>query len=192
MAICHMQAKVVSQGTGRSAMEKRYVLSDRCEPTRQIATLTEGIGELHSEKENLLLAPGSADDAGVKAVQSEITAMAASLHKLDEQKEKYSVKPDKTLQQYKQLQSQAESEDLQKIRTDAAMAASARLQQSNGKHCNAQLARESQQDAAAWPGESTQPASIRSFLQHAEKKTHSAPSIIRYTRPIMGKAFVPL
>ena len=101
--------------------------------------------------------------------------MEASLHKLDEQKEQYSAELDETLQQYKQLQSQAEAEDQQKIRTDAAAAASARLQQAYGKHYNAQLARESQQDVAAWLGESTQPASIREFLQRAEQKTHSAP-----------------
>ena len=141
--------------------------------SRQSTTLTEEIEELRSEKENLLLDLGCADDAGVKAVQSEITAMEAGLHKLDEQKERYSVELDETLQQYKQLQSQAEAEDQQKIRTDAAAAATARLQQAYGKHHNAQLARESQQDVAAWLGESTQPASIREFLQRAEKKTHS-------------------
>jgi len=97
------------------------------------------------------------------------------LHKLDEQKEKYSVELDETLQQYKQLQSQVEAEDQQKIRTDAAAAAAARLQQAYEKHYNVQLARESQQDVAAWLGESTQPASIREFLHGAEKKTHSAP-----------------
>jgi len=143
--------------------------------SRQITTLTEEIEELRSEKENLLLDLGCADDAGVKAVQSEVTAMEASLHKLDEQKEKYSVELDETLQQYKQLQSQAEAEDPQTIRTDAAAAAAARLQQAYGKHYNAQLARESQQDVAAWLGESTQPASIREFLHRAEQKTHSAP-----------------
>ena len=97
------------------------------------------------------------------------------MHKLDEQKEQYSSELDETLQQYKQMQSQAEAEDQQMIRNDAASAASARLQQAYGKHYNAQLARESQQDVAAWLGESTQPASIREFLQRAEQKTHSAP-----------------
>ena len=71
--------------------------------SRQITTLTEEIEELRFEKENLLLDLGCADDAGVKAVQSEITAMAASLHKLDEQKEKYSTELDETLQQYGKL-----------------------------------------------------------------------------------------
>ena len=97
--------------------------------SQQITTLTEELEELRSEKESLLLDLGCADDAGVKAVQSEITSMEASLHKLDEQKEQYSVELDETLQQYKQLQSQAEAEEQQKIRTDADAAASARLQQ---------------------------------------------------------------
>ena len=114
-------------------------------------------------------------------MQSEVTAMEASLHKLDEQKEKYSVELDEILQQYKHLQSLAEAEDQQKIRTDAAAAATARLQQSYGKHYNAQLARESQQDVAAWLGESTQPTSIREFLHRAEKKTHSTSTHHRYT-----------
>ena len=96
------------------------------------------------------------------------------MHKLDEQKEQYSAELDETLQQYKQLQSQAEAEDQQKIRMDAASAASARLQQVYGKLYNAQMARESQQDVTTWLGESTQPASIREFLHRAEKKTHSA------------------
>ena len=98
------------------------------------------------------------------------------MHKLDEQKEKYSAELDETLQQYKRLQSRAEAEDQQKIRTDATAAASARLLQAYGKHNNAQLARESQQDVAAWLGESTQPASIREFLHRAEKETHSTPN----------------
>ena len=97
------------------------------------------------------------------------------MHKLDEQKDQDSAEPDETLQQYKQLQSQAEAEDQQKIRTDAAAAASARLQQVYGKLYNAQMARESQQDVTTWLGESTRPASIREFLHRAEKKTHSAP-----------------
>ena len=154
--------------TSRLNLVKQHDLS------RQIATVTEELEELRSEKENLLITLGCVDDAGIKAVQEEVAAMGASLHRLDEQKEQYSAELDETLQQYKQLQSPAEAEDQQKIRTDAAAAASARLQQAYGKLYNAQLARESQQDVASWLGESTHPASIREFLHRAEKKTHSA------------------
>ena len=142
--------------------------------SRQIATLTEELEELRSEKENLLLNLDCLDDAGVKAVQSEFTALEASLHKLDEQEEKYSGELEDAVQQYKQLQDQTEGADMQKVRADASEAATARLQQTYGKHYNAQLLRESQQDIATWLGEAAQPASVREFLSHAEKETRSA------------------
>lgn len=148
--------------------------------SRQITTLTEEIEELLSEKENLLLDLGCADDAGVKAVQSEITAMEASLHKLDEQKEHYSVELDETLQQYKQLQSQAEAGS-DEIQRNASTTASTRLQQVYGKRFDAQLLRDSQKDVAARLDESTQPVSIREFLHRAEQKPHSAPRYYKDT-----------
>lgn len=148
--------------------------------SRQITTLTEEIEELLSEKKNLLLDLGCADDAGVKAVQSEITAMEASLHKLDEQKEQYSVELDETLQQYKQLQSQAEAGS-DEIQRNASTTASTRLQQVYGKRFDAQLLRDSQKDVAARLDESTQPVSIREFLHRAEQKPHSAPRYYKDT-----------
>ncbi|MBQ8617110.1 MAG: MobA/MobL family protein [Clostridia bacterium] len=133
--------------------------------SRQITTLTEEIEELRSEKENLLLDLGCADGAGVKAVQSEITAMEASLHKLDEQKERYSAELDETLQQYKQLRDQAEGADMQQVHADASEAAAGRLQQAYGKHYNAQLLRESQQELSAMLGKSVEHPSIREKLR---------------------------
>ena len=134
--------------------------------SRQITTLTEEIEELRSEKENLLLDLGCADDAGVKAVQSEVTAMEANIRKLDEQKERYSVDLDETLQQYKQLQDQAEGADMQQVHADASEAAAGRLQQAYGKHYNAQLLRESQQALSTMLGKSVERPSIREKLQH--------------------------
>ena len=107
--------------------------------SRQITTLAEEIEELRSEKENLLLDLGCANDTGVKAVQSEITVMEASLHKLDEQKERYSDELDEVLQQYKQLKAQATEVDSDDIQRNAIIAASERLQQTYGKRFDAQL-----------------------------------------------------
>ena len=132
--------------------------------SRQITTLTEEIEELRSEKENLLLDLGCADDAGVKAVQSEITAMAASLHKLDEQKERYSVELDEALQQYKQLIAQATEADSDDIQRNAITAASKRLQQTYGKRFDAQLFRENQQQTAHLLGEDERKQSLRAQL----------------------------
>ena len=132
--------------------------------SRQITTLTEEIEELRSEKENLLLDLACADDAGVKVVQSEITAMEASLHKLDEQKERYSVELDEALQQYKQLKAQATEADSDDIQRNAITAASKRLQQTYGKRFDAQLFRENQQQTAHLLGEDERKQSLRAQL----------------------------
>ena len=131
--------------------------------SRQITTLTEEIEELLSEKENLLLDLGCADDAGVKAVQSEVTAMEASLHKLDEQKEKYSAELDETLQQYKHLQRQANA-DSDEIQRNAVTAASPRLQQAYGKRFDAQLLRDNQKEISQLTDPCEAGSSIREQL----------------------------
>ena len=132
--------------------------------SRQSTTLTEEIEELRSEKENLLLDLGCADDAGVEAMQNEITAMEASLHKLDEQKERYSVELDEILQKYKQLKAQATEADSDDIQRNAIIAASERLQQTYGNRFDAQLFRESQQQTAHLLGEEERKQSLRAQL----------------------------
>ncbi|MBE5811584.1 MAG: hypothetical protein E7318_11715 [Clostridiales bacterium] len=67
------------------------------------------------------------------------------MHKLDEQKDQYSAELDETLQQYKQLQSQANA-DSDEIQRNAVTAASSRLQQVYGKRFDAQLLRDSQKE----------------------------------------------
>ena len=132
--------------------------------SRQSTTLTEEIEELRSEKENLLLDLGCADDAGVKAVQSEITAMEASLHKLDEQKEQYSAELDEALQQYKQLKAQATEADSDDIQRNAITAASSRLQQAYGKRFDAQLLRDNQKEISQLTDPCEAGSSIREQL----------------------------
>ena len=61
----------IHEGVAARAMEKKGIISDHCELNRQIKSDNALLREL-----------GCADDAGVKAVQIEITAMGASLHKL--------------------------------------------------------------------------------------------------------------
>ena len=137
--------------------------------SRQITTLTEELEELRSERENLLLDLGCADDAGVKAMQNEITAMEASLHKLDEQKEIHSAELDEALQQYKHQQDQTKGVVMQKVRADANEAATNRLQNIY-KSFDTQLLHESKQQVSDILGESAQPTSIREFLRHTMQK----------------------
>lgn len=135
---------------------------------RQIATVTEELEELRSEKENLLITLACADDAGVKAVQEEVTAMEVSLHRLDEQEEKYTGELDAALRQYKELQTQADVDESALSKQEAYASAAARLQELYGDRYRPQLLRDSQKDVAKLLGESDAPQSIRAWLQQHE------------------------
>ncbi|MBQ3156432.1 MAG: hypothetical protein IJB81_05835 [Clostridia bacterium] len=114
------------------------------------------------------------------------------MHKLDEQKEKYSTELDETLQQNKQLQSQAEAEDQQKIRNDAAAAASARLQQTYGKHYNAQLAREASRMLLHGSANRHNLHPFGSYSSVLKRKRILPPHIRKIHPNDNGKLFVPL
>ena len=79
----------------------------RQELTRQIATLSEDIEELRSEKAMLLHFLECADDAAMGDVKKDIAAMEAAVKKLDEQEIKYSAELESALQQYRELEAQA-------------------------------------------------------------------------------------
>ncbi len=153
--------------------------------SRQITTLTEEIEELRTEKENLLLNLDCLDDAGVKAIQSEITAMEASLHRLDEQEERYSGELEDSLQQYKLLCQRVEPVDLPESKDKAYVAASSRLQEVYGKHYDAKLLQESRHEVMRLLKKDDTPRSIREQLHrpHGEQtKEQKAGRIIHDAR----------
>ena len=153
--------------------------------SRQITTLTEEIEELRSEKENLLLNLDCMDDAGVKAVQSEVAAMEASLRRLDEQEEKYSGELEDALQQYKSLRKRTELVDLSESRDQAYVAASSHLQEAYGKQFDAKLLQESRHEVMRLLKEDDTPRSIREQLRrpHGEQtKEQKAGRIIHDAR----------
>ena len=156
--------------TSRLNLFKQHDLS------QQIATVTEELEELRSEKEDLLLSLGCADDADIKAVQEEITAMEASLHRLDEQEEKYSGELGAALRQYKELQAQADADETAISKQEASVSAAERLQELYGDRYRPQLLRDSQKDVAKLLGESDEPQSIRELLRRTEQKNHAVPS----------------
>ena len=134
--------------------------------SKQITTLTEEIEELHSERENLLLNLDCLDDAGVKVVQSEITAMEASLRRLDEQEEKYSSELEDAIQQYKSIRQHVEQVDLNERNDRAYAAAANRLQKTYGNHFNAKLLQESRHEVMRLLKEDDTPRSVREQLRH--------------------------
>ena len=82
-------------------------LAKRQDLAKQIATLSEDIEELRSEKTMLLHSLDCTDDAAMGDVKKDIAAMEAALKKLDEQESKYAAELESALQQYRELEAQA-------------------------------------------------------------------------------------
>lgn len=82
---------------------------------KQIATLSEDIEELRSEKAMLLRSLDCADDAAMGDVKKDIAAMEAVLKKLDEQESKYAAELESTLQQYWELEAQTAEFDAEEL-----------------------------------------------------------------------------
>ena len=93
-------------------------LARRQDLAKQIATLSEDIEELRSEKAMLLHSMDCAGDAAMGDVKKDIATMEAALKKLDEQESKYATELESALQQYRELQAQAAEFDAEQL-TDA-------------------------------------------------------------------------
>ena len=93
-------------------------LAKRQDLAKQIATLSEDIEELRTEKAMLLHSLDCADDAAMRDVKKDIAAMETALKKLDEQEDKYSAELESALQQYRELEAQAKEFDAEEL-TDA-------------------------------------------------------------------------
>ncbi len=90
-------------------------LARRQDLAKQIATLSEDIEELRSEKAMLLHSMDCAGDAAMGDVKKDIATMEAALKKLDEQESKYSAELESALQQYRELQAQAAEFDAEEL-----------------------------------------------------------------------------
>lgn len=90
-------------------------LAKRQDLAKQIATLSEDIEELRSEKAMLLHSLDCTDDAAMGDAKKDIAAMEAALKKLNEQESKYSVELESALQQYLELEAQAVDYDSEEL-----------------------------------------------------------------------------
>lgn len=90
-------------------------IAKRQELAKQIATLSEDIEELRSEKAMLLRSLDCADDAAMGDVKKDIAAMEAALKKPDEQERKYAAELESALQQYRKLKAQAAEFDAEEL-----------------------------------------------------------------------------
>ena len=147
------------------------------ELARKIASLTEDIAELKSEKALLLNQFNCADNHGMIEVKQHIASMESSLEKLSQQEGKYTAELDAALKQYSELQQQAADMDSteleaarQAIRPGKESEMVQRLQTTYQKRFDFRLLTKSQKDVADLLGEIVEPVSIQQKLQQSQQK----------------------
>lgn len=149
---------------------------------KQIATLSEDIEELHSEKAMLLRSLDCTDDAAMGDVKKDIAAMEAALKKLDERERKYTAELESALQQYRELEAQAAEFDVGEL-TDARLqlcpgmerSAVARIQTAYDTQYSPFTMAEARRDVSKIMDEhEEEPRSVRERLRnHQQEKTVS-------------------
>ena len=145
------------------------------ELAQKIATLTEDIEELKSEKALLLNQLNCADDHGMAEIKKRIVSMESSLEKLDQQEVKYTDELEVALAQYTELQQQAADMDVLEldttchaIRPDKEWETVQRLQATYGKKFDSRTLAQSRMDVAEMLNETAEPVSIRQNLQQLQ------------------------
>ena len=144
------------------------------ELAQKIASLTEDIEELKSEKALLLNQFNCADDYGMDKIKQHIASMESSLETLNQQEEKYVAELDAALTQYTELQQQTADMDAMElntarhaIRSDKERETVQRLQAVYGKKFDSGTLMQSRKDIAQILDESAEPVSIREKLQQS-------------------------
>ena len=145
------------------------------ELAQKIATLTEDIEELKSEKALLLNQLNCADDHGMAEIKKRIVSMESSLEKLDQQEVKYTDELEVALAQYTELQQQSADMDTieldtarHAIRPDKEYETLQRLQAAYGKKFDSGTLAQSRMDVAEMLNETAEPVSIPQNLQQVQ------------------------
>ncbi len=145
------------------------------ELAQKIATLTEDIEELKSEKALLLNQLNCADDYGMGEIKQHIASMESSIETLNQQEEKYTAALDAALAQYTELQQQSADVDTielntarHAIRPDKEHETLQRLQATYGKKFDSRTLMQSRIDVAQMLNETAGPVSIRQKLQQLQ------------------------
>ena len=150
----------------KKALPARKIFKHK-ELASRIAELTEDLEELRSEKALLLKQLDYAEDAGAETFRKDISALEASLQKLEAQEQKYSAELETALQEYVGVKVQAADFDpvelyevRQAIRPGYEAAANEKLEQAyrdkysplrwmNAKRAQAKLTNDSMEEYAA-------------------------------------------
>lgn len=142
--------------------------------SRRIAELTEELEELRSEKKQLLASLDYAEDTTLSVVKKDISAMEASLAKLEQQEQKYTAELNASLAEYKELKAQAGDYDPDElamaqleIRPQKEASAESRIQAAYGKQYDFWTMIGAKRDVAEMLGEG-EPQSIIERIRRKE------------------------
>ena len=145
------------------------------ELAQKIATLTEDIEELKSEKALLLNQLNCTDDHGMGEIKQHVASMESSLETLNRKEKKYTAELDAALAQYTELQQQAPDMDAmelnaarQAIRPDKERETVHRLQATYRNKFDSSLLTQSRKDVARLLSEVAESVSIRQKLQQLQ------------------------
>lgn len=145
--------------------------------SRQIATLTEDMEELRSEKNMLLDLFDKADDAGMKEIRQWGDSMEAFLQRLEQADSRYTSELDTALTQYAELREQATDMDAAELgnardalRQDKKQNTIDRLKTAYGKQYDYSRMQRAESDVAAMLGEEAEKPSIRRQLRELSNK----------------------
>lgn len=143
--------------------------------SEQVATLTEDLEELKSEKSMLLNSMECADDAAFSKFKKEVKNLDAQLEALEQAEEKFTAELDSTLERYRDLEKNAADADASEL-VDARMelqpekeqSASSQLQNLYGDKYDYNRMRQSKQEVKKMLGEDTRKPSIKQTFQRKE------------------------
>ena len=145
------------------------------ELAQKIATLTEDIEELKSEKVLLTNQFNCADNHGMDKIKQHIASMESSLETLHQQEKKYTAELDTALAQYAELQQQAADMDAMEldtarhaVRPSKERETAQRLQAAHGKKFDFGTLAQSRKNVAKMLDEPAESVSIRQTIQQLQ------------------------
>lgn len=146
--------------------------------SEQVATLTEDLEELKSEKSMLLNSMECADDAAFSKFKKEVKNLDTQMDALEQAENKFTAELDRTLERYRDLEKNVADVDAgeltdtrMELRTGKEQSAASQLQKIYGVKYDYDMMRQSKLEVKKMLGEVTRKPSITQMLQRKEPES---------------------
>ena len=146
--------------------------------SEQVATLTEDLEELKSEKSMLLNSMECADDAAFSKFKKEVKNLDTQMDALEQAENKFTAELDRTLERYRDLEKTVADVDAgeltdtrMELRTGKEQSAASQLQKIYGVKYDYDMMRQSKLEVKKVLGEVTRKPSITQMLQRKEPES---------------------